>query len=450
MLQEAPLITVEDVEEDGRDNEAARAKRILKAFRELSAADREEALGAYCPDRELPGSEAWPPGVTEDDFKMLVIFAINTIASGPATTGFYPLSARANHSCRPNASFSLSDGVDRENKLVVTQPLRAGDEVLPCYINETDLLRPRARRQKLISNTWNFKCLCVRCSEPDDVRIMGCPACAGEGRRGRVTFDVECEPMVEGADARGRRWTQCTECGTRPSAEKMANLEDDWLRQCTELPKGVRSMDRLRHKRYRSAIRRRPLPPPPEGTEELLALHARLVEANNAVGGEVAPVMGGHWLAGLVVGLAAEVYLLLGRAEEASEAAEQRLAFVRRVRELGDDGLSMEDANNLACQGAAAKLEGNEDMAIELFGEALQVLQAFGEVEEELEEYLMSELESLGVEVQFSGGPEDAEPDESEPDYSGFEFRETSEESSELEPGEMRFLGMAEPDAEAK
>mmetsp|Transcript_52869 Transcript_52869/g.172045 ORF Transcript_52869/g.172045 Transcript_52869/m.172045 type:complete len:136 (-) Transcript_52869:186-593(-) len=82
--------------------------------------------------------------------------------------------------------------------------------------------------------------------------------------------------------------------------------------------------------------------------------------------------------------------------------------------------------------------------------EALQVLQAFGEVEEELEEYLMSELESLGVEVQFSGGPEDVESDEIEPDYSGFEFRETNEESSELAPGEMRFLGMAETDAEAK
>ncbi|KAI9650985.1 hypothetical protein NHQ30_001022 [Ciborinia camelliae] len=82
----------------------------------------------------------------------------SNIGNGPIGLCLDPLLARANHRCHPNAAISFNG---KRATLRALSPIAKGEQVFISYIDET---QRQEVRQAALSETWFFKCLCVRCT----------------------------------------------------------------------------------------------------------------------------------------------------------------------------------------------------------------------------------------------------------------------------------------------
>eukprot|EP01132_Coremiostelium_polycephalum_P003078 gene3078-3849_t len=105
-------------------------------------------------------------GLSDSDFKR-----------SPISTGFYYKAALLNHSCEPNAFFSIQN-----NKLsmrIIRDIKKEGETIFDSY---TDLLLPTFERQKILYQTKQFICSCNRCSDPTECkRYLSSIKCIGIG-----------------------------------------------------------------------------------------------------------------------------------------------------------------------------------------------------------------------------------------------------------------------------
>lgn len=163
------------------------------------------------------GAAATEIGFEGEQLAFLRVLRTNSVALPGGGGAIYPLSCRANHSCRPNVSLRTS--ADGRIRLVALRPIAAREEVLASYIGEGELLRPAHRRQALLRN-WGFQCGCERCRKPDDTRGFNCPAC-GHGT-------VYPHPSEQ-------HWSACTSCGASPSSQSLGQAEQEWSRHVAAL-----------------------------------------------------------------------------------------------------------------------------------------------------------------------------------------------------------------------
>ncbi|GAB2233828.1 hypothetical protein Droror1_Dr00003057 [Drosera rotundifolia] len=77
-------------------------------------------------------------------------------------TAFFPLQSCMNHSCHPNAkAFKRDEDKDGQATIIAQRPIKVGEEVTICYIDE-DL--PLEERQALLAD-YGFICECPKCLE---------------------------------------------------------------------------------------------------------------------------------------------------------------------------------------------------------------------------------------------------------------------------------------------
>jgi len=74
-------------------------------------------------------------------------------------TGIFPLIAKLNHSCEPNAS--LVYDTDHKCLVQITKEIKSGEEICISYIEESQDLEDR----QFDLRTYGFKCSCAKCTE---------------------------------------------------------------------------------------------------------------------------------------------------------------------------------------------------------------------------------------------------------------------------------------------
>lgn len=75
-------------------------------------------------------------------------------------SGIFPFTSLFNHSCYPNCFFVP---VDNKMVLVVTRPIKAGEQIFLCYIGESFNLNYDERKKRV--DDYNFVCDCIFCLE---------------------------------------------------------------------------------------------------------------------------------------------------------------------------------------------------------------------------------------------------------------------------------------------
>jgi hypothetical protein len=89
--------------------------------------------------------------------------------------GVYPVIGRANHSCRPNATYQAGDVEAREITLIALHDIQAGEAVTWSYANTPSFLEADYTTRNLsLVNNFGFACNCERCREeipPDIARL---------------------------------------------------------------------------------------------------------------------------------------------------------------------------------------------------------------------------------------------------------------------------------------
>ncbi|CAD7939002.1 unnamed protein product [Amoebophrya sp. A120] len=84
--------------------------------------------------------------------------------TGNAQWGLYPLTAKLNHSCRPNVAFSHDFKKDWVMRTFASRDIQAGEEICHCYSREI-CFQPRAARQKYFEEQFGFHCECEACTK---------------------------------------------------------------------------------------------------------------------------------------------------------------------------------------------------------------------------------------------------------------------------------------------
>jgi hypothetical protein len=97
----------------------------------------------------------------------------------PEIVALFPLTARINHSCQPNAQVQGQVFCDCHLDLTATQDIHAGQEITISYIHgsnsssssnantttsSTTTARPRGRRRRELQAKYLFECHCSLCS----------------------------------------------------------------------------------------------------------------------------------------------------------------------------------------------------------------------------------------------------------------------------------------------
>lgn len=100
---------------------------------------------------------------------------LTTATLDPIGLCFDPLTARANHSCVPNASIVFSG---RSLHLRSLDGIPEGTEVTIPYV---DTSYPASVRQKELSSRWFFTCTCALCAQAPlgKTDVYSCPHCRG-------------------------------------------------------------------------------------------------------------------------------------------------------------------------------------------------------------------------------------------------------------------------------
>lgn len=115
----------------------------------------------------------------------------------PIGQGLYASAALLNHSCLPNANWS----VDGEGRLCVraVRPIEAGEEVTVAYVDPT---LPYHARQQALQDHFFFACRCLQCRPPplalrdhfvaDELMVMvKCPNTMDDDRSGSDNDDAD-------------------------------------------------------------------------------------------------------------------------------------------------------------------------------------------------------------------------------------------------------------------
>lgn len=145
--------------EDAMDCCEADLNRLLKGCREEDQRRFWALHDCHAPD----GADKLALGIA--------LTVANTEAAS-ARGGVFPLHARLNHSCTPNAYFSFEEEEDEEEEDGLVQvvhairDIEAGEEVCTCYV---DVLATREQRQAILSGQFNFSCSCAACSLEGEV-----------------------------------------------------------------------------------------------------------------------------------------------------------------------------------------------------------------------------------------------------------------------------------------
>ncbi|KAF1994507.1 SET domain-containing protein [Amniculicola lignicola CBS 123094] len=100
------------------------------------------------------GTEEKKPGYD----RLVTIFRSNAYNTGK-DLALFPLVARINHSCRPNAGYSWSERLQKQI-VFATRKIQLGEEISVSYV---PLMYSKADRQKRL-NQYSFKCTCEACS----------------------------------------------------------------------------------------------------------------------------------------------------------------------------------------------------------------------------------------------------------------------------------------------
>lgn len=129
--------------------------------------------------------------------------------------GIFPLIARMNHSCRPNAQHAWNDKLGRQTVYAV-RDVAAGDELTLSYHNGG----PSSERRAALKQFFGFDCACELCALPpkqlreSDRRLRDAAkldASIGDARRVRLTpADAlkDCKELLRVYEAEGVRDTR--------------------------------------------------------------------------------------------------------------------------------------------------------------------------------------------------------------------------------------------------
>jgi hypothetical protein len=75
----------------------------------------------------------------------------------------FDTASRANHSCRPNAIHTSTNG-----HILSVREIRPGEEICVTYLDSQELLCPSELRQAQLQDNWGFLCSCERCVEAEE------------------------------------------------------------------------------------------------------------------------------------------------------------------------------------------------------------------------------------------------------------------------------------------
>ncbi|CAE8723254.1 unnamed protein product [Polarella glacialis] len=179
----------------------------VDSFAALAAPARAQVLKLHCPDEAAQGGTLaallgsggerlgnllrFPAGVSHEEiWRLLRIVECNTFGvnseSGGSLVELLPGLSRLNHSCLPNALRGPGSEAGTVEVRAV-RPVATGEELSISYLDEEQLLSPRARRRARLSGRWQFRCGCERCVGPDLVRVFRCPAGGMCGSKGLLS-----------------------------------------------------------------------------------------------------------------------------------------------------------------------------------------------------------------------------------------------------------------------
>lgn len=132
-----------------------------------TSAEFERALQAM---HTLQVARAPKPGLdltdtrTESRKRDAEMFWTNAMPTEDGCSAVFPIVARFNHSCVPNALFHWSIELKKEC-VVVVQDIQAGQEICVHY-RENDMFCSRAERQHMLQQGFGFECHCLACDSP--------------------------------------------------------------------------------------------------------------------------------------------------------------------------------------------------------------------------------------------------------------------------------------------
>jgi len=297
----------------------------LQKFARLPTEDR-DALLALAATPVDPSVEI---GYSGNDLTFIRVKSVNAVAYAGGR-GVYKTTCRANHSCEPNACFSIQN--DGRMRYYALRDIQAGEEITASYLGEGDLLRPAGRRNKLLAH-WGFRCRCPRCQGADDTCGFTCHAC----KSGSIYPDL-----------RTGDWSACSECGAthEQESEALHNADQHWHQEA-----GKALNDKT-----------------PIGPALVGAMYNGLV--SNSLQGEVPlPSLDGHWIASSLAARTMDSLIHSGdEGIAAVAAARARRRFAQKV--LGG-AVSRASAECLGVEAAVAEMSGDYENAMQLYDQAI-------------------------------------------------------------------------------
>ncbi|EQC36735.1 hypothetical protein SDRG_06171 [Saprolegnia diclina VS20] len=108
--------------------------------------------------------------------QLVSAFEVNGHGLNGEIAGLFSIASKAAHSCSPNVVYRPV-GVQGMAYTAI-KPIPAGSLILYSYIAREKLGYPSHVRQAFLQQAYYFTCGCDRCSAPDDMRPLPCPACA--------------------------------------------------------------------------------------------------------------------------------------------------------------------------------------------------------------------------------------------------------------------------------
>jgi [histone H3]-lysine4/36 N-trimethyltransferase SMYD len=85
----------------------------------------------------------------------------------PELVGLFPLLARINHSCDPNAQIISQTFVDYHVDVIALRSIGVGEEVTISYL-PPHIHQRVSRRKQLLQSRYLFDCQCSRCVKEEE------------------------------------------------------------------------------------------------------------------------------------------------------------------------------------------------------------------------------------------------------------------------------------------
>jgi hypothetical protein len=84
------------------------------------------------------------------------------LGMGASTCGIFPMCARFNHSCGPNAVYSWNEEINEERVFSLCG-IAEGEEITVCYFSDEVWAQPYDSRVAVLSLDFGFYCECTQC-----------------------------------------------------------------------------------------------------------------------------------------------------------------------------------------------------------------------------------------------------------------------------------------------